>query len=225
MTTMFDHDHDHDDAGMQPPSRPVIHFVDDDAMFRSALAEVLELAGYEVKQYESAGAFLLSGPPQGPGCVLLDLRMPGPNGLELQEALARDADGMPVVFLTGYGDVPTTARAMKRGALDVLTKPVDRDTLLAAVHAAHERDAQWRRERARKTTIEARFASLTTREQAILDGVVAGRLNKQIAGDLHIAERTVKTHRAQLMSKLGAASAADLALLADERSRMSLRAL
>jgi len=223
MTTMLDHDHDHEDGAPMPTSRPMIHFVDDDAMFRGALAEVLELAGYEVKQYESAGAFLLSGPPQGPGCILLDMRMPGPNGLELQEALARDAGGMPVVFLTGYGDVPTTARAMKRGALDVLTKPVDRDTLLAAIHAAHERDAEWRRDRTRHTTIEARFASLTAREQAILDGVVSGRLNKQIAGDLHIAERTVKTHRAQLMSKLGAASAADLALLADERTRTSPR--
>jgi FixJ family two-component response regulator len=223
MTTTLDHDLD--DAATATHARPIIHFVDDDAMFRSALAEVLELAGYDVRQYESAGAFLLSGPPRGPGCVLLDLRMPGPSGLELQEALARNADGMPIVFLTGYGDVPTTARAMKRGALDVLTKPVDRDTLLAAVHAAHERDAQWRRERARHATIEARFASLTPREQAILDGVVAGRLNKQIAGDLHIAERTVKTHRAQLMAKLGAASAADLALIADERARMSSRAM
>jgi len=223
MTTMLDHDHD-ETATPSARARPIIHFVDDDAMFRSALAEVLELAGYDVKQYESAGAFLLSGPPEGPGCILLDLRMPGPNGLELQEALARDANGMPVVFLTGYGDVPTTASAMKRGALDVLTKPVDRETLLAAIHAAHERDAEWRRDRSRHTTIEARFASLTAREQAILDGVVSGRLNKQIAGDLHIAERTVKTHRAQLMTKLGAASAADLALLADERSRMSLRA-
>ena len=209
--------HDRDDS----VQRPTIHFVDDDAMFRSALAEVLELAGYEVLQYESAGAFLLSGPPKGPGCILLDLKMPGPNGLELQEALARDADGMPVVFLTGYGDVPTTARAMKRGALDVLTKPVDRDTLLAAIEAAHERDGQWRRERARSASIEARFASLTQREHAILRGVVAGRLNKQIAGDLNIAERTVKTHRAQLMAKLGAASAADLALIDAERARHS----
>jgi len=199
--------------------RSTIHFVDDDEMFRSALAEVLELAGYEVLQYESAGAFLLSGPPQGPGCILLDLRMPGPSGLELQEALARDTDGMPVVFLTGYGDVPTTARAMKRGALDVLTKPVDRETLLAAVSAAHERDVEWRRERERHATVEARFASLTPREQAILSGVVAGRLNKQIAGDLNIAERTVKTHRAQLMAKLGAGTAADLALIAAERAR------
>ena len=199
--------------------RAAIHFVDDDEMFRSALAEVLELAGYEVHQYESAGAFLLSGPPHGPGCILLDLRMPGPNGLELQEALARDDDGMPVVFLTGYGDVPTTARAMKRGALDVLTKPVDRETLLAAVNAALERDAEWRGERQRNATVEARFASLTPREQAILSGVVAGRLNKQIAGDLNIAERTVKTHRAQLMAKLGAGTAADLALIAAERAR------
>ena len=170
-------------------------------------------------QYESAGAFLLSGPPQGPGCILLDLRMPGPNGLELQEALARDADGMPVVFLTGYGDVPTTARAMKRGALDVLTKPVDRETLLAAVRAAHERDAEWRRERERHATIEARFASLTPREQAILSGVVAGRLNKQIAGDLQHrrAHRQDASRAADGQARRGIA--ADLALIAAERAR------
>ena len=208
MTTMLDHDHD--DVAPMPTSRPMIHFVDDDAMFRGALAEVLELADYEVKQYESAGAFLLSGPPQGPGCILLDLRMPGPNGLELQEALARDAGGMPVVFLTGYGDVPMTVKAMKAGAVEFLTKPFGDDVLMTAVEYALKRSRAARAHELDMQVLRERYSSLSHREAEVMALVVTGLLNKQVGFELGISEITVKAHRGQVMRKMKAGSLPEL---------------
>jgi FixJ family two-component response regulator len=197
--------------------RATIHVVDDDEMFRNALQSVLELAGHDVQTYASAGEFLLAEPPpHGPGCIILDLQMPGPSGLELHEALARRTGALPVIFLTGFGDVSSTVRAMKAGAVDFLTKPVDRVTLLSAVQTALAHGEEWRAAAERRLDLERRFSSLTRREAAIFEHIVAGRLNKQIAGELDIAERTVKTYRAQVMEKMGARSIAELAALAAE---------
>ena len=195
-------------------SQAVIHLVDDDESLRSALQRLLSAAGYRVRTYASAGDFLLEPPADAPGCLLLDLRMPGPSGLDLQEALKRHGVRLPVIFLTGHGDLPTGVRAMKAGAVDFLTKPVERETLFAAVAHAIEVDAAQRATRSNYSDLQGRYALLTVRERAVLEGVVAGKLNKQIAGDLRVAERTVKAQRAQVMAKLGATNAAELGRIA-----------
>lgn len=193
---------------------PVVHVIDDDDAFRVAIARVVQLAGYRVKEHASAGAFLLDADARtGSGCILLDLRMPGPSGLELHESLAEGGDALPVIFISGHGDVDSSVRAMKAGAVDFLTKPVDRDTLLAAIRRAIERDLKRRASRDRRRQLEARYATLLPREREVFGLVVAGRLNKQIANALGIAERTVKAHRAQVMLKMHAASVAELVLL------------
>jgi len=197
-------------------SHAVIHLVDDDESLRNALQRLLTAAGYRVQTYASAGDFLLEPPGDAPGCLVLDLRMPGPSGLDLQEALKRHGVRLPVIFLTGHGDLPTGVRAMKAGAVDFLTKPVERETLFAAVAHAIEVDAAQRAARSTHSDLQARYAQLTSRERAVLDGVVAGKLNKQIAGDLGVAERTVKAQRAQVMAKLGATNAAELGKIAEQ---------
>ena len=148
--------------------------------------------------------------------MLLDVRLPGPSGLELQAALLRQGVALPVIFLTGHADVPTSVRAMKAGAVDFLEKPVERDTLLDALSRALVRDASQRTARAEVERKSSRLAVLTSREREIFDRIVAGKLNKQIAGDLGIGLRTVKAYRARLMVKLGVASAAELGMLAGE---------
>lgn len=193
---------------------PLIHVVDDDDSLRSALQRLLAAAGYRVKAYASAGEFLLDPPADAPGCLLLDLRMPGPSGLDLQEALARHGIRLPVIFLSGHGDLATGVRAMKAGAVDFLSKPVEREPLLAAVARALELDAAQRAASGVDRELRARFAQLTAREREVFELVAAGRLNKQIADALGIAERTVKAQRAQVMAKLGAANAAELGRIA-----------
>ena len=197
----------------------LIHIVDDDESLRGALQRLLSAAGYRTKTYASAGEFLLEPPGDAPGCLLLDLRLPGPSGLDLQEALARHGIGLPVVFLTGHGDLATGVRAMKAGAVDFLTKPVEREPLFAAVARALELDAAQRAARGAERELRARFAQLTSREREVFELVVAGRLNKQIASQLGIAERTVKAQRAQVMAKLGAANAAELGRIAAQLHR------
>jgi len=197
--------------------KPLVHVVDDDESLRTALLELLAIAGFDAAGYESTGAFLLQPPPDRPGCVLLDVRMPGPSGLELQVALQRQGISLPVIFLTGHADVPTSVRAMKAGAVDFLEKPVERDTLLDALERALARDAAQRAAREEARRQSARLAVLTPREREIFDRVVAGKLNKQIADDLGISLRTVKAYRAQLMEKLGVTSAAELGRLAGEQ--------
>jgi FixJ family two-component response regulator len=194
----------------------VIHIVDDDESLRAALQRQLMAAGYRVRTYASAGEFLLAPPRGGSGCLLLDLAMPGPSGLELQEALGRHGIGLPVIFLTGHGDLAAGVRAMKLGAVDFLTKPVERETLLDAIRRALESDAARRASRSADAELRARFAQLTPREREVFELVVAGLLNKQIAGRLGIGERTVKAQRAQVMAKLGAANAAELGRIAAE---------
>ena len=193
---------------------PLIHVVDDDDSLRSARQRLLAAAGYRVKAYASAGEFLLDPPADAPGCLLLDLRMPGPSGLDLQEALVRHGIRLPVIFLSGHGDLATGVRAMKAGAVDFLSKPVEREPLLAAVARALELDAAQRAASGVDREMRARFAQLTAREREVFELVAAGRLNKQIADALGIAERTVKAQRAQVMAKLGAANAAELGRIA-----------
>lgn len=202
-------------------TKPLIHVVDDDESLRTALLRLLDAAGYEARGYASTGAFLLHPPPDRPGCVLLDVRLPGPSGLELQSALQREGIALPVVFLTAYADVGASVQAMKAGAVDFLTKPVERDTLLDALNRALARDAQQRIARDDAYGLRARFASLTTREREIFDRIVAGKLNKQIAEELEIGERTVKALRAQIMAKLEVGSAAELGRLAERLQNLS----
>jgi len=200
---------------------PVIRVVDDDEAFRTAITRLLKAGGYEVRSYTSAGDFLLGEEDSTPGCVLLDLRMPGPDGLELQSAIGRRPNPLPVVVLTAHGDVAASVHAMKSGAEDFLTKPVKREPLFAAIRAALVRDAQARITREQVSEIRRRFEALTPRERAVLEHVVAGRLNKQIASAIGASERTVKAHRARVMSKMGVSSVAELVRSADRITRSS----
>ena len=197
-------------------AKALIHVVDDDESLRTALLDLLDAAGFKARGYASTGEFLLHPVSDGPGCVLLDVRLPGPSGLELQAALQRQGVALPVIFLTGHADVPTSVRAMKAGAVDFLEKPVDRDTLLDALQRALARDAAQRTTREEAQQQRARLAVLSPRERAVFDRVVAGKLNKQIADELGIGLRTVKAYRAQMMEKLGVDSAAELGRLAGE---------
>jgi len=203
--------------------KPIVYVVDDDDSLRKAVARLLRAAGYEVCAYASAGDFALANRERTRrGCVLLDVRMPGPSGLDLQEALAREDEPLPVIFLTAYGDIPTSVRAMKAGAVDFLTKPIKRDVLLNAVRTALARDLGLRTSREQLRDLRMRFAKLTPREREVFDLVVAGRLNKQIAGELGMAERTVKAHRGQVMTKMRVTSLAELVHLADKMQSAAL---
>jgi FixJ family two-component response regulator len=199
------------------PHTPVVHLVDDDADFQAAIARVLRLAGYEVRCYSNAGEFLVTQfDDQRPACILLDVRMPGPSGLDIQDVLARMNWHRPIVFLSGYNDTATTVRAIQAGAEDFLSKPVARETLLGAVGRALLRDVEGRSARELLRNWKSRLAKLTPRELAVLDGVVAGKLNKVIGVELGVAERTIKTHRARVMEKMGAETLAELVHIADQ---------
>lgn len=200
----------------------VIHVVDDDPAMRTALVRLLAQSGYKVKSYSSAGEFLVADPDSRPGCLLLDLELPGAGGLDLQHALQRLGKQMPIVFISAYSDIPRTVMAIKAGACDFLLKPIDAQTLLSALDnaLAGASVALSPADQAKPTATPA----LTAREQAVLRGLVAGRLNKQIAAELDLSERTVKSCRADLMRKLHADSFADLVILAEPivRARASV---
>jgi FixJ family two-component response regulator len=195
-------------------SATVIHVVDDDEPMRVAVARLLRAEGYEVQLHASAGDFLIALPGLQGSCVLLDLEMPGPSGLELQQALQRQRPAIPIVFLTGRGDIASSVRAMKAGAVDFLTKPVEPENLLRAVATALDRERTQREDQAGVADAQARYALLTTRERSVLDRVVAGVPNKLIGRELGITERTVKAHRAQVMAKMQAGSIAQLVQIA-----------
>lgn len=197
---------------MRPPA--VVHVVDDDNSMRASLARLLGDAGFAVACYATAEEFLEVAGPETGGCLLLDLRLPGVSGLELQDALKSRQCAAAVVFLTAHGDVPSSVLAMKHGAADFLQKPVRADALLAAVESAVSRFVAARREREQMAELHARAGTLSEREREVWVRVVRGELNKQIAYDLGIVERTVKLHRAAAMQKLGASSAADLVRIA-----------
>jgi FixJ family two-component response regulator len=184
--------------------------VDDDASVRRSTERLVRARGIDVRSFASAREFLDAMPIERPACLVLDVRMPGGSGLDLQHELAqRDAE-IPIIFLTGHGDIPMSVRAMRAGASDFLTKPVKREQIVAAVAAALERHALASADRAQRDEVKRRYDSLTVREREVFHGVVAGMLNKQIAAQLDIAERTVKAHRSQVMEKMNAASIADL---------------
>jgi FixJ family two-component response regulator len=189
-----------------------VFVVDDELSVRRSLSHLLRAAGLNVATFASAQSFLESYDPCVPGCLVLDLAMPGLNGLELQEALA--GSGLPIIFLSGQGDLPSGVKAMKRGAVDFLGKPADATDLIPAVRSAIEKDRLARRVDAELTEIRRRLASLTPREYEVLCHVVSGKLNKQIAADLGTVEKTVKVHRARVMEKVKAASLAELVRIA-----------
>lgn len=198
------------------PASPTIFVVDDDASFRNAIAHLLHAGGYAVQTFASATDFQERFRGCTPGCILLDVHMPGLTGLELQSALARAENPLPIVFVTGQGDIPTSVRAMRAGAEDFLTKPIRKALLFPAITRALARDAQEREQRARRRELRARFEALTPREREVLTHVLRGQLNKQIASDLATSERTIKAHRANLMAKLQVQSVAELGQLAHE---------
>lgn len=200
---------------MPPPPCPTVFVVDDDAAVRKAVSRLLRSAGLAVAMFASAREFLAQYDPATPGCLVLDVAMPGFSGLQLQTALGEKGTSLPIIFLTGHGDVSQSVQAMKHGAFDFLTKPVNAKNLLPAIHAAIEKDAVARQEQARLSEISARLNTLTPREREVLEHVVTGQLNKQIADDLGITEATVKMHRARVMAKMKVQSVAELSRLVE----------
>lgn len=184
--------------------------VDDDAAVRRSLARLLRAAGYQVETFETAQAFFARGRPDEPACLVLDVYLPDLNGLELQRRLGANGSALPIVFITGSGDVPTSVRALKSGAVDFLLKPCDAGDLLAAVAAGLKRSVEHHRAQARSATLRRRFLSLTSREREVFLQVVRGAPNKRIAAELGITERTVKLHRSRVMTKMAAQSLAEL---------------
>jgi FixJ family two-component response regulator len=204
-------------------TKPLIHVVDDDESMRMALIELLKAVGFAAIGYGSTGEFLLNSLPDQHGCILLDVRLPGPSGLELQAALLRKGIALPVIFLTGHADVSSSVRAMKAGAIDFLEKPIVRETLLEALGRALKSDIVRRNTDAAARRHHERLDLLTGREQAVFERVISGMLNKQIALDLGVSLRTVKTHRAQMMHKLGVSTPAELGLLAGKSAESDER--
>jgi len=202
-------------------SPALVHVVDDDASFRTAVARLLRAAGYQVTLYESGEQFLQNPPGSEAGCILLDMRMAGLSGLELQDRLAQLDSILPIVFLTGHGDIPSSVKAIKAGAEDFLAKPVSKKTLLDAVERALARYRQQRDRRDAIDGLRARVATLTTREHEVFVLVVRGKLNKQIAFDLGTSERTIKAHRHAVMEKLRVQSLAEAVSIAERLGMLS----
>lgn len=194
---------------------PLILVVDDDPSVRKSLTRLLASADYAVEAFASAREFLARAPHEGPCCLVLDVRMPGLTGIELQEMLAATGRRMSIVFVTGHADVPMSVKAMKAGAVDLLTKPVDVDVLIAAIRRAVTKDGRERAGETRRAEIRQRVDTLTAREVEVFARVVTGMLNKQIGSVLGIGEKTVKVHRARVMEKMQAGSVAELVRLAD----------
>lgn len=198
------------------PTLPIIHIVDDDSLYRRAVSRLIRARGYQVASYESGRQFLASPPSTEPGCVLLDMHMPELDGLELQERLNEMASVLPVVFLTGHGSVPTSVRAIKAGAEDVLTKPVSKTALFDAIERALARYRERRDHRDRLDALQGLITTLTLREREVFSLMVRGKLNKQIAFDLGTSERTVKAHRHVIMEKLKVHSIAEAVSIAEQ---------
>jgi RNA polymerase sigma factor (sigma-70 family) len=187
-----------------------VFLVDDDDAYRRSLRFLLESSGFAVRDYPSAEAFLRDYRPGTPGCLVLDLRMPGLSGIELQEQLRHDGVELPIIFITGHGDVPVSVQAMKSGALDFLEKPFDDAQLVERIREAFELDAQWRERRRERERIAERLGRLTRRETEVLSLLVQGLSNKEIAERLEVSHRTVEVHRARIMHKMEAGSLAEL---------------
>lgn len=194
-------------VGGEPPT---VRLIDDDVAFRRAMQRLLRSAGLQVVEYGSVGEMLLEGIGSAPGCLVLDIHMPGPSGLDLQEMIASQPETLPVIFVTAEATVHETLRAMKAGAADFLFKPVDGETLLSVIRKAIADDAVRRQARRRLCVLQNRYSRLSPRERQVMEMVVNGALNKQISAELGAAERTVKAHRAHVMAKMEVSSLADL---------------
>ena len=195
--------------------RAVVFVIDDDPSMRLALEDLVSTVGLDVRVFAAPQEFLQSKRPDAPSCLVLDVRLPGMSGLTFHKELANEGVALPVIFITGHGDIPMSVRAMKAGAVEFLTKPFHDQDLLDAIHAAIERDRKRRREAVRFAELRERFATLTERERQIMSLVVIGRPNKQIAAELTLSEMTVKVHRGQVMRKMHAGSLPELVRMAD----------
>lgn len=195
---------------------PVVFVVDDDAAARSSVENLLHSVGLKVQAFDSAMKFLDCGPPEAPSCLVLDVRLPRISGIELQRELKNRGMSIPIIFITGHGDIPMSVEAMKAGAMEFLVKPFRGQVLLDAIHKGIERDRAARKEKAQVAEIHERFDSLTPREREVMNGVIAGKLNKEIAAELGSSERTIKVHRASVMRKVGAESLADLVRMSEK---------
>lgn len=198
--------------------RPKIFVVDDDESVREALGSLIRSAGLNVETFASAHEFLSRRRADEPGCLVLDVRLPGLSGLDLQQRLAEINIETPIIFITGHGDIPMSVRAMKAGAVEFLTKPFRDEDLLAAIHEAIRRDGSVRRRQAEIAELRERYESLTAREREVMDLVVSGLLNKQAAAELGVSEITIKVHRGQVMQKMRASSFADLVRMSEKLS-------
>ena len=201
---------------MTGESATTVFIVDDDEAFRDSLRWLLESASHNVASYATAESFLAESDPHQPGCLVLDIRMPGMSGLELQDELRRRAIMLPIIFVTGHGDVPMAVSAVKKGAAEFIEKPFNDQAFLGLVENALKLDASQRREQARKLSVASRIATLTQREREVMQHVVAGMMNKTVADELGVSIKTVEAHRAKVMQKMGADSVAELVQLALE---------
>ena len=195
---------------------PIVFVVDDDLSVRRSTERLIRAAGLKVQTFTSAREFLKNPRPEGPACLVLDVRMPGLSGIELQRELTQSGIHIPIIFITAHGDIPMTVRAMKAGAVEFLTKPFRSRGLLDAVRAAIERDRTAQKERSETGELRQRYEQLTPREREVMPLVAAGLLNKQVAGELATTERTIKFHRAHIMQKMGAESLADLVRMVEK---------
>jgi FixJ family two-component response regulator len=205
-------------------SKAVIVIVDDDPSVREGLDSLIRSAGWQVETFASAQEFLARPGAEAPSCLVLDLQLPGLSGLDLQKRMAEVGLEIPIVFLTGHGNIPASVQAMKAGAVEFLSKPFDEEELLKAIREAIERDWRIRQRRAEISELQRRYESLTAREQEVMRHVVSGLLNKQVAAELNITEFTVKVHRGQVMRKMRADSLADLVRMADKLGIRSQKA-